>query len=881
MDTGSTGSSSGAVTLQGFLNRHKTNKGEAFNFTSLARPPGAYFVPPDQLPQFYKLYLGHVKSGAMPHLTEKPGPNSPVLVDFDFRFPLEVKERQYTREFVRAVVREYFDFFQRYIVIDDSNARCYVFEREGPYQTAKETKDGIHMVFPHITCSAPLKLLAREHVMVACAPLFHELGATNPVADIVDRAVIDRNNWFMVGSGKVGCQPYDLTMVLNEQPEEVSVDRDLDTIVPLLSVRGTTLPNVRYAEGVDEDDIIAEWAAAEAASAAQARAARTRTPKPPLPPPPPAARPKSTKLETCDDCELVKKLVAILSPARADDYSTWLQVGFCLHNIDLSLLEDWEAFSQKSGKYEAGVCERRWEAMSPGTLGVGSLVRWAKMDAPEEYERIRREDVRSVLQESVNTGGAHYSVAKVLYALYRYNYVCLSRKFKTWIEFRGHRWHRSDDGYGLLTKLSNELYKQYSMLANEYSRKVADIEDQDEKERLEKKKAQCNRIATELLNTNFKSNIMKEAYELFYVEGFEEKLDTYRNLIGFNNGVYDLDALEFRDGRPEDCITLSTNTEYQPYEACSSEVEQIEHLLAQIFVDDEIRVYICKLLASFLSGDNKLQKFHLWTGSGGNGKSVLVNLFSEALGQYTTVLPISLLTSKRNASNSASPELARTKGRRFCVLQEPEDDVRINVGLMKELTGGDKIVTRELFCPIIEFKPQFKMVLTCNRLPEIASNDGGTWRRIRVVEFASKFCEHPDPENPLEFQADMTLESRLPVLAPAFASFLIHWYKIYADEGIQEPASVLAYTLEYQQKCDVYLEFVNSTIVATDDQSDLLRCSEVYAAFKEHYKLNESDLSRLPNAKDMRLYLDTKLHKSSNSIWRGFRIRTLNEDVFE
>lgn len=74
------------------------------------------------------------------------------------------------------------------------------------------------------------------------------------------------------------------------------------------------------------------------------------------------------------------------------------------------------------------------------------------------------------------------------------------------------------------------------------------------------------------------------------------------------------------------------------------------------------------------------------------------------------------------------------------------EDVTVNCGLLKKLSGGDSIVTRELYGLIMQSTPQFKMVLTCNRLPEIPLQDGQTWRRIRVVEFQSIFCE-PEPNN--------------------------------------------------------------------------------------------------------------------------------------
>ena len=68
----------------------------------------------------------------------------------------------------------------------------------------------------------------------------------------------------------------------------------------------------------------------------------------------------------------------------------------------------------------------------------------------------------------------------------------------------------------------------------------------------------------------------------------------------------------------------------------------------------------------------------------------------------------------------------------------------INTGQMKELTGGDLITTRALFKDQMQFKPQFKMLLTCNILPDIKSSDRGTWRRVRAVEFTSVFTDKPE-----------------------------------------------------------------------------------------------------------------------------------------
>src|SRR4029077_1878469 len=55
--------------------------------------------------------------------------------------------------------------------------------------------------------------------------------------------------------------------------------------------------------------------------------------------------------------------------------------------------------------------------------------------------------------------------------------------------------------------------------------------------------------------------------------------------------------------------------------------------------------------------------------------------------------------------------------------------------LVKQLTGGDRIAARFLYCEFFEFTAQFKLVLATNYRPRIYGTDKGIWRRIRLVPF--------------------------------------------------------------------------------------------------------------------------------------------------
>ena len=181
-----------------------------------------------------------------------------------------------------------------------------------------------------------------------------------------------------------------------------------------------------------------------------------------------------------------------------------------------------------------------------------------------------------------------------------------------------------------------------------------------------------------------------------------------------------------------------------------------------------------------------------------------------------------------------------------CVFQEPESTDTLYVGHMKELTGGDKITTRGLYKDPIEFTPQFKLILTCNNLPTISANDGGTWRRLRVVEFKMKFVNEPNENNPTHKKKDPKLKEGLINLREAFMSILLNRFSNYKISGLIEPDEITIFTKKYQKDCDKFLEFSNryieydSSIEDTGDSGgsacNYVTTNTIWNAWKLWYK---------------------------------------------
>lgn len=845
------------------LLRYKVEKGSEFTHTSIIKLSGAFYVPTDEMDAFFTIYNKAFLANEDLYMTEKHRDISPYLIDLDFKFEKSDKlERLYTLDDIKAVIKLYTNQISTYVSVPETYA-IYLLEK--PYPTVDKgiIKDGIHIIIPDIVTKPSVQHLIRKDLLPDIKATLARLNCVNTIEDVVDEAVIERNNWQMYGSKKPNCEAYAVThkFVWNTS-DAVLTEEDMperSKLVEVLSIRNKYDANDLK---IEKQDSIKEF---EQVTASKKKKQNMTNPM--------LQSSHNNKKNVVENLEHISKLVDILSEDRANSYHEWIRVGWCLRNIDYRLLPKWIDFSKRSSKFEDGECEKLWNYMRDDGLGIGTLYMWARNDDAEQFREIMNADITHLIFTSRNE--THYDVARVVHFMFKHEFVCASIKHQFWYQFRENRWVPCDSGYTLNQKLSTDVFKQYSTAAASYHSRAASTESETEQSVFTEVAKKLGGIATKLKMGPYKENIMTECRRLFHMEKFEEKLDSKCHLVGFDNGVYDLELKEFREGRPEDYISFSTGCNYNLYDAHHPFAKQMQTFVSQVLTKEHIKEYVLLLLSSFLNGNIREERFHIWTGSGSNGKSKLIDLFEQSFGDYCCKFPVTLLTQKRGASSAATPEIARSKGKRFAVLQEPSEDEKLNVGLMKELSGGDKIQARALFKDVIEFKPQFKMVLTCNHLPNVPSDDGGTWRRIRLVEFTSKFVNNPDPVKETEFPIDTELSSRFADWKEYFISLLIEYYKKYCDMGgIKEPEEVLQCTREYQRTNDFYLDFVEGEVES--HEMSFLSVNDAYSVFKYWQKDNVPHLKI--KKKDFMVAMDKVCGKrvSVNRVegWKGYRIKT-------
>ncbi len=174
-------------------------------------------------------------------------------------------------------------------------------------------------------------------------------------------------------------------------------------------------------------------------------------------------------------------------------------------------------------------------------------------------------------------------------------------------------------------------------------------------------------------------------------------------------------------------------------------------------------------------------------------------------------------------------------------------------------------MARALFKDPIYFKPQFKPFLLCNNLPNIKADDDGTWRRLKVIPFLSKFVKVSDASKkqkknglePGQYWADNGLSEKIPEWKEMFMGMLVNYYRKYRKNGLIHPKLVTQETAKYRKRCDIFQGFIGDYLDRTDDPKNLVSVTDLYKGMRNWYKNNVD--GKCPPAKDLRTYLQQRM----------------------
>ena len=268
-------------------------------------------------------------------------------------------------------------------------------EKSKPVYDEKKdlVKDGFHIMIPNIVTRPSVQLLVRKELLEHYNELMVNVGSINTIDDIFDECVTDKNNWMLYGSKKPGGEAYKVTHHWsfgnnNEKTENKLLEIDTDYI-KTLSIRNKYTETIIKQEHIDAIRVLDREAKAKEFNIIKSKDNLNKIIL--------MDNDNNFKSKTdAEDIKLAKSLVKILDKKRAENYEDWIRLGWCLRNIHIELIEDWDEFSKQSKKYEKDCCDNLWFRMKEGNLNMGTLHYWAKNDNPEKYNDIIKQRNKNV-----------------------------------------------------------------------------------------------------------------------------------------------------------------------------------------------------------------------------------------------------------------------------------------------------------------------------------------------------------------------------------------------------------------------------------------------------------------------------------------------------
>jgi putative DNA primase/helicase len=292
-------------------------------------------------------------------------------------------------------------------------------------------------------------------------------------------------------------------------------------------------------------------------------------------------------------------------------------------------------------------------------------------------------------------------------------------------------------------------------------------------------------------------------------------LDADPWLLNVLNGTIDLRTGELRPHDREDLITKLAPVEYDP----DARAPTFEAFMARVLPSEVLRRFVQRVIGYAAAGVVSEEVLVILYGVGANGKSTLVNVVMEALGDYAMQAAPDLLLAKKG---SHPTELADLFGARFVASVETDEGRRLAEGLVKQLTGRDPIKARRMREDFWQFDPTHTVFLATNHRPEVKGTDHAIWRRLKLAPF-----EVTIPEAEQDKGLPEKLREELPGILAWIVAGCLDWRR----EGLGEPEEVRSATTSYRADMDVLAGFVEDRCVV--DAEAWTKFAELYASYQD------------------------------------------------
>lgn len=790
------------------------------NYTTI-NPAGKYFVPSNKEDDFIQKYTNAVFRHYAPdnkiiddfHIIQLPRELGIVRFDFDFKFPLpEGQNRHVTDQLVNAIIADITPVLDQVYALADVQCEIICSYRPKVEKIGNEVKDGLHLEFPYIVADVKTRHWIHKEVEKRLTTGALSSYAKYGISKIFDKRIIDQAGWLLYGSSKSGVV-YRMTRLINFRTMKETTTINERLLPLLLSNHNKLIPN-HFKPNFSFPDERKQLDTSNLSVF------------------------QDTEIEFDETLAYYWSILDALAPKRSDNYNDWLQVCFCLSNISQRIygskhpnfLYLFLKFSKKCPKkYNEIACIKLWNQADPSRTNCPGEARLRKMlkedVSPERYQEIMRENIVYTIAKQ-NKRWTPHDVAELFSQLYgnEFRFYNHSNTQNELYHFKNHIWNQKTSANIIVNILTQKFRKELfndamRHISNEFHKKLSTtgMTNVDIKKYQKENTAAIAACITDLGKPCFKYEVIKELTSILEDEDFIDKLNMTEHLIAFQNGVFDLKAGIFREGRPSDYISLQCGCDYLPYDPEHPAAKELMQYFKDVLPNDDVRHYFFTVVASALAINKNDNVCYFLQGPGSTGKSTTIKLIQKGFGTYYSSLNIAYFTQKRQSSNSATNEIMALVGRRFICSSETSPGERLNIGIFKDFTGGNTFKGRANYQTFRDINIVGKLFMQVNNMPKLDYVSRAESRRIVIIPFRQIF------EDPLSKKfmpdrhkkMDPMIYLKLNDWVPHFMGYLVwHYMKyVHGTKGlIPLPEEMQRVKKEYLETTNLLQSYLDSVL---------------------------------------------------------------------
>jgi hypothetical protein len=382
-----------AQAVKNFLNeRRVTESNLETTHLSYGGFNGKFYISDEDYNNFMDLYIKAINEGAELSILEKPKEYGPIIVDIDLQKETDnINERLYNKEMIKEIIKKYINAIDYYLDAPKNYFKISLFEKNKGTKKDNYIKDGFHLMFTNICTNSKIRHLIRNRVVKACKEdkLFE--GFIQGPDDIIDKAVVSTNSWFLYGSRKPNGSLYTLTKMY---------DYDINVLYDHKKKKLYDPETGYYEDYENNNEILIKYFSIQQKCFRKKRETSLSDNSISIPSNEEIEEKLEEQIKEDEKDDLrttIKKLLKLLKLERATDYEKWRNIGFIINNcLGKDGFDLFNEFSkQAKSKYNEQLVKDFYLKIKKkecGGLKIASLHTYAKEDNLEEYKKLFKKE---------------------------------------------------------------------------------------------------------------------------------------------------------------------------------------------------------------------------------------------------------------------------------------------------------------------------------------------------------------------------------------------------------------------------------------------------------------------------------------------------------